>query len=1357
MRLRVIFLALVLSVVPVSALGQALVDGYVVNGSPIHFVPNIDVHLVNNQLKPPVDLVIKTDESGYYVFSNVVVAEGYTVEVYSDTGKILGADLKFNLTQDGHTALPSIDISKGINVAQAAKTSGLLLNDTGTALGANISNAQLRELPLYNRTFLALGLIQPGVHEVEQGSALRRAAFSIAGSPASAGNFLLNSLSTPQSAGIDNLASSNNQAIPFQVNDSVQDFRVVYADPDLRYGQGSGGVIDVVTSQSRLGATGAWHGSSFGYFNADALNAGMPLSVYSNSGFFKAAAYANTPIHAVETINYKTNAEGDFSSYAPQSYNSLYNLMAPLGGANTSVGAAGSFNPASILSTFNSHSQPVHQEQFGISAGGPLLNDKVLLFLGYEATYIDNPTPTFERVPTTLDEGNCNATSTTDCAISSGILGLLPAPNVGYGTSNNADAGIFGFYRGTAPNYTHVHNIHIRPDVPLPNLRSLGLGALSLSYTAQILDQLHDDTLPSNSTYPGNGVDRKAQNQSASITHNLPLGKHLNVFNIGFTQFRVDEIAQDKGFNLPGLPASSEGLNSVVISGIDPRTTGAAPGKPGLIGGWYDAFWNACGAGTASDTCSSPQTTSPSPITPSLDGDFPLARIGAPLSAPSAHRDSELFISDLAELNLGKSNTLTFGGEYRHQQNYSSQGGLVRGLIVSNNIGEFTSDSETCISCGAAFQHPSYDYELRQLTPYIGDQRSSSFGFFGEDKFQPFHRMTLTLGARYSYFGEPLDTKNRLWNYNFTDLGLVRQGSATTYDAFDYQCGAGDETFLDSLYGERRVAFVSSWSNCKNGKFVLPRNRHDVTGRGGISYSLDSLNKTVFRAAAGGYFDHLSASYNQKLLENRPNPFNIDNPTAIYGQNFDSSACPGQSQCAFGLGTLNFSSFVGQNPPTLPGYNFNNYQAASGANVMYARDIGALKTPYSIQFSAGIEHQIHKSLSIELDYVGSVSRHLPLVYDANFLNEFYCTQSGSTACNNNTFFPVFTDSNIGASSYHSAILRLRTEQWHGLSLNAAFTYAKSLDDVAGSNFPQSVDSLWSQLFGRELFGVGNPVAFALGANTLAAGTPAGQRGIQLRDPKAARAMLTGGNIPSFNAISSALTTTGERPITVSTYNLPQNPVSFQGNSMHGGGDHGPSDFDVRSRAVADFVYKVPNSHMKWQHGFLISGIFVAQGGQPFTILSGPAFGQVTQRINIPTGTRIKTTGNPKNYISISGVGTDADLLPGSDDVNCPNLYAQPTLYKSPTATPCFGDSGRNAFTGPKFVSQDVAIEKALQMHNQSQSLILRMECFNLFDTANYYNPISEISLDGAHTNPEFGLVRSTRDPLQIQFAVRYSF
>src|SRR5205823_12484555 len=120
-----------------------------------------------------------------------------------------------------------------------------------------------------------LGLLTPNTHDADAGSNLSGGSFSVAGNRPSSNNFLLD--------GTDNVASSSNQAIPFQVNDAVQEFRVISSTANAEYGRNGGGTINVVTKRG----DNAFHGSTFGYFNTAKLNANSTLTLYNGTTFDK--------------------------------------------------------------------------------------------------------------------------------------------------------------------------------------------------------------------------------------------------------------------------------------------------------------------------------------------------------------------------------------------------------------------------------------------------------------------------------------------------------------------------------------------------------------------------------------------------------------------------------------------------------------------------------------------------------------------------------------------------------------------------------------------------------------------------------------------------------------------------------------------------------------------------------------------------------------------------------------------------------------------------------------------------------------------------------------------------------------
>ena len=87
------------------------------------------------------------------------------------------------------------------------------------------------------------------------------------------------------------------------------------------------------------------------------------------------------------------------------------------------------------------------------------------------------------------------------------------------------------------------------------------------------------------------------------------------------------------------------------------------------------------------------------------------------------------------------------------------------------------------------------------------------------------------------------------------------------------------------------------------------------------------------------------------------------------------------------------------------------------------------------------------------------------------------------------------------------------------------------------------------------------------------------------------------------------------------------------------------------------------------------------------------------------------------------------------------------------ARPAWELQGETQFTGPAYVDFDNAVQKSFPL-NERLNLILRAEFYNLFNRANYYNPVSNYSLNGVTTNPQFGEILSAHAPRRIQLAAR---
>lgn len=103
------------------------------------------------------------------------------------------------------------------------------------------------------------------------------------------------------------------------------------------------------------------------------------------------------------------------------------------------------------------------------------------------------------------------------------------------------------------------------------------------------------------------------------------------------------------------------------------------------------------------------------------------------------------------------------------------------------------------------------------------------------------------------------------------------------------------------------------------------------------------------------------------------------------------------------------------------------------------------KIPYSMEYNAGIEQQFAKSFVLDVDYVGSVSRHQFIQPSANTAltpgpgpvgpREPYPAYGGSFSF----------DENVGNASYNALQVKLQKSLSSGLSFLASYTWSKALD------------------------------------------------------------------------------------------------------------------------------------------------------------------------------------------------------------------------------------------------------------------------------------------------------------------------
>ncbi len=191
---------------------------------------------------------------------------------------------------------------------------------------------------------------------------------------------------------------------------------------------------------------------------------------------------------------------------------------------------------------------------------------------------------------------------------------------------------------------------------------------------------------------------------------------------------------------------------------------------------------------------------------------------------------------------------------------------------------------------------------------------------------------------------------------------------------------------------------------------------------------------------------------------------------------------------------------------------------------------------------------------------------------------------------------------------------------------------------------------------------------------------------------------------------------------------------------------GPSDFDIRHRFVASYVYELPFGRGR---GFLQEGpLSYVLGGWRLSGLS-----------NIRSGRPFTVSANG-NSTALGGarggglVGAWADCLRDgslSGDERNIDRWFDTTAYAVPTPAR-LGTCGRNTLRGPSLTNFDMAVARTFPLFSEERNLEFRWEVFNVFNTPQFGLPERNLSSTSA------GRISSLAgDPRVMQFALKLNF
>ncbi len=199
---------------------------------------------------------------------------------------------------------------------------------------------------------------------------------------------------------------------------------------------------------------------------------------------------------------------------------------------------------------------------------------------------------------------------------------------------------------------------------------------------------------------------------------------------------------------------------------------------------------------------------------------------------------------------------------------------------------------------------------------------------------------------------------------------------------------------------------------------------------------------------------------------------------------------------------------------------------------------------------------------------------------------------------------------------------------------------------------------------------------------------------------------------------------------------------------------GPSDYDVRHRFVASYIYELPfgkgrrflnnGAISEILGGWRISGLSNIRTGRPFTARAG----NNDSILGGPRSAGISAWADCLRDASLSGSSRTIDRWFDT------TAFATPTALSPTTGTvqPRLGNCGRNTLRGPGITNFDISLARSFAYFGEGRDLEVRWEVFNMFNTPQFGLPERNINSSAV------GRITSLAgDPRVMQLALKFNF
>jgi hypothetical protein len=380
---------------------------------------------------------------------------------------------------------------------------------------------------------------------------------------------------------------------------------------------------------------------------------------------------------------------------------------------------------------------------------------------------------------------------------------------------------------------------------------------------------------------------------------------------------------------------------------------------------------------------------------------------------------------------------LKFGVSLNHYQKKENAAGQ-QGTFGFTNAGAPTGTS-TFQQSWANFLLGNVSTFTQASTDITPDVRSWQHEAYAQDDFKVNPRLTLYMGVRWSFFGQPSDANGRMDNF---DPSAYNRANAPAINPAN-----GNYVTPIAVASPPTNGIIIGGQNSPYGDKIANSSYKNFAPRIGLAWDVFGTGRTAIRAGYGIYYDSgLFGTYEQNIFANPP--------------------------------------FV--QTPTYSNASFDNVAGGSVSGItaplsLHATQLPSL-IPYAQQWNFTIEQRLANNMLLSVAYVGSKGTHLLGIVDINqaapgvALAAGLHTTTGTGASGpGTTIFTTADDARINAvrpyygwgaintletafdSNYHSLQVSLRKNFRSAGLFNLAYTWSKNLTDNGSdrSNAPQS--------------------------------------------------------------------------------------------------------------------------------------------------------------------------------------------------------------------------------------------------------------------------------------------------------------